>query len=263
MRRVDGRGRRRRPSIEGPAQILGSDGTALGGNGPPTVGTNWIDDPGLNPYQLAEGRAPTDVTPGSGPIEVVVDRGSAEDGHLAVGDARPPDADPVAAPSSGIATFGDDDSMAGITYAGFATTDAVRLLAAGGVACPRSGWPPPPGSRPPARGGHLRSAADGRRSPHRQRAECGAARSDHRRLPRHASTRSLLIFAGIALLVAAFSIHNTFAILAAQRTRESALLRALGATRRQVLGSVVVEALAVGVLASGVGLLAGIGLASG
>ena len=44
----------------------------------------------------------------------------------------------------------------------------------------------------------------------------------------------LLVFAGIALLVATFSIHNTFSILVAQRTRESALLRALGASRRQI-----------------------------
>ena len=56
----------------------------------------------------------------------------------------------------------------------------------------------------------------------------------------------LTVFAGIALLVAVFSIHNTFAILVAQRTRESALLRAVGASRRQVLSGVVIEALTIG-----------------
>ena len=56
----------------------------------------------------------------------------------------------------------------------------------------------------------------------------------------------LLVFAGIALVVATFSIYNTFSILVAQRTRESALLRALGASRGQVLRSVAVEALVVG-----------------
>ena len=60
----------------------------------------------------------------------------------------------------------------------------------------------------------------------------------------------LLAFAGIALVVASFSIHNTFSILIAQRSRESALLRALGASRRQVLASVVGEAIVIGTLAS-------------
>ena len=73
----------------------------------------------------------------------------------------------------------------------------------------------------------------------------------------------LLAFAGIALIVATFSIHNTFSILVAQRTRESALLRAIGASRRQILTSVTGEALAIGVIASAVGFAAGLGLATG
>ncbi|MEP6297075.1 MAG: ABC transporter permease, partial [Ilumatobacter sp.] len=73
----------------------------------------------------------------------------------------------------------------------------------------------------------------------------------------------MVVFAAIALIVAAFSIHNTFSILIAQRTRESALLRAIGASRRQVLASVVAEAMVIGAVASGIGLLAGFGLARG
>jgi putative ABC transport system permease protein len=72
----------------------------------------------------------------------------------------------------------------------------------------------------------------------------------------------LLAFAGIAVVVAAFSIHNTFSILVAQRTRESALLRAIGASRRQVILTVAAEALAVGVLATALGFAAGVGIAS-
>lgn len=64
------------------------------------------------------------------------------------------------------------------------------------------------------------------------------------------------------LLVATFSIHNTFAIVVAQRTRENALLRALGAARRQVLASTLVEAGAVAVIASAAGLAGGIGIAA-
>ena len=71
----------------------------------------------------------------------------------------------------------------------------------------------------------------------------------------------LLPFAVVAILVSVFSIYNTFSILVAQRSREMALLRALGARRRQVLGSVMGEALVVGFLASIAGLFAGLGVA--
>jgi putative ABC transport system permease protein len=73
----------------------------------------------------------------------------------------------------------------------------------------------------------------------------------------------LLVFAAVALLVATFSIANTFAVLAAQRVRSVALLRAVGASRRQVVASVLGEALFVGVVASLAGVAVGIGLAQG
>ncbi len=70
----------------------------------------------------------------------------------------------------------------------------------------------------------------------------------------------LLGFAGVALLVGTFLILNTFSIIVAQRTRELALLRAIGASRRQVVGSVLVEAIVIGLLASALGLAAGVGI---
>ena len=73
----------------------------------------------------------------------------------------------------------------------------------------------------------------------------------------------LLVFAVIALLVGAFIIFNTFFITVAQRTRENALLRALGATKRQVPAAVLVEALAVGLVAPAVGVAAGLAVAAG
>ena len=73
----------------------------------------------------------------------------------------------------------------------------------------------------------------------------------------------LLVFAAVALFVGAFIIFNTFSILVAQRTRELALMRALGASRRQVTRSVLLEALVVGGLASAIGLGAGVGVALG
>ena len=74
-------------------------------------------------------------------------------------------------------------------------------------------------------------------------------------------TPALLAFAGAALLVGAFIIFNTFTITVAERTREFAMLRTLGATRGQILGAVALEALVIGVGASGLGLVLGLGFA--
>ncbi|MFF2956880.1 ABC transporter permease [Kitasatospora sp. NPDC057965] len=73
----------------------------------------------------------------------------------------------------------------------------------------------------------------------------------------------LLAFAGISLFVGIFIIANTFTMLIAQRTKELALLRAIGASRKQVTGSVLVEALAVGIVSAGAGLAAGVGVGAG
>jgi putative ABC transport system permease protein len=76
-------------------------------------------------------------------------------------------------------------------------------------------------------------------------------------------TTFLLVFAAVALVVGTFLILNTFSIIVAQRTRELALLRALGASRRQVTRSVLIEALVVGLVGSTIGLALGFGLALG
>jgi putative ABC transport system permease protein len=76
-------------------------------------------------------------------------------------------------------------------------------------------------------------------------------------------SKVLLAFGLVAVFVGTFIIYNTFSIIVAQRTREVALLRALGASRRQVLGSVALEAAVVGTLASLLGLAAGVGQAAG
>jgi putative ABC transport system permease protein len=73
----------------------------------------------------------------------------------------------------------------------------------------------------------------------------------------------LLAFGGIALLVGTFIIYNTFSMIVAQRSRELALLRAIGASRRQVSRSVLLEAILVGLVGSAIGIAGGVGLAYG
>jgi putative ABC transport system permease protein len=248
------------PEISGIGQIVGSDGDPLGGNGPPTQAGNWIADPEINPWQIADGRAP------EAPGEVVIDQASADDGELQVGDAttiRTPD--PVDVTVVGIATFGDAgaDSAGPQTYAAFTTEFAQQVLL------------PEPGRISDvlvvADEGVTQQELVDRLEPalpDGSEALTGAALTDEQQSELEDDFLGffkafLLVFAGVALVVATFSIYNTFSILVAQRTRESALLRALGASRRQVLGSTVVEALVVGVLASAIGVAAGVGLAAG
>ncbi len=244
------------PYIEGFGRILGKDGKALGGDGPPTLAGSWVDDPDLNPYRIAEGRAP------EGPDEVVINRGAAEDGKLGIGDrtiVQTPD--PVHVTIVGITTFGDADGLGGVTMAHFSLDAAQRHIIKGR--------------------GEVTSVL--------ARAEPGVSQEELVRrvtpvLPSGIEAISgtertaqdiqsigedflnffktfLVIFAVIALLVASFSIHNTFSILVSQRTRESALLRTVGASRGQILSWVTVEALVLGAIASIAGLGGGVLLA--
>jgi len=250
------------PEITGTGQIVGSDGDPIGGEGPPTSATNWITDAALNPWELAEGRAPRDVADGA-PYEVVIDRGSADTGELAVGDntvvLTPQAVDVVV---TGIATIGGNDSLAGTNMAAFTERGARDAIGAEGRISSL-----------------LVASSDGidddaLRDAVAQQLPTGIEAVTGEQLTAESLDAVgddfldmfeviLLSFAGVALVVSAFSIHNTFSIQVAQRSRESALLRALGASRRQVLVSVSIEALLVGLVASVVGLAGGYGLAIG
>ncbi|MFJ8139674.1 ABC transporter permease [Streptomyces sp. NPDC096013] len=246
------------PDIQGAGQLVGADGKAIGGKGPPTLAGNWITDPELNPYRLAEGRTP------SGPGEVVINRGAADKGHLKIGDTttlRTPD--PVKVTIVGLATFGGEDGMAQVTFTGMTQSDAEKYLTAkpgeASTIQVRAG----PGVSQQTLVDRLTpilpkgvEAITGQRS----------AQEDTDMISSQfltVFTTFLLVFSGIALLVATFSIHNTFAIVIAQRTRENALLRALGASRRQVTAATVTEASIVALAASAAGLAGGIGIAAG
>src|SRR5215213_6397194 len=245
------------PVVEGVAQLSGSDGELIGGEGPPTNGANWLDFD-RNPFQLIAGRAPQHAG------EVVIDSDSADDGHLHVGDTttvRVPD--PIEVTVVGIAELRSGERFGGVTYTWFDTDTAQRLLlrsddqisavnlsAAPGVApeqLVRAVQPTLPAGLEAVTGSTLTAEDD---------ADIAADFLDF-------FQTFLLMFAGVALLVSTFTIHNTFSIVLAQRTRESALLRALGASRRQVLRAVFVESLAVGIVASAIGLFTGLLVANG
>ena len=193
---------------------------------------------------------------------MVIDKQTAERGDYSVGDQIK-----IAGKESakayelvGIATLGDVDSFGGASIAVFTFDEARADHAQAGPA------------RPDQRGrGAGRLAGRAQAQPRRRRCPRPWRRRPAPRTPQSQKEdvgefigflkTALLIFAGVALFVAAFLIFNTFSITVAQRTREFAMLRTLGASRRQLVRSVVIEALVIGLLASVLGLLAGIGFA--
>ena len=175
--------------------------------------------------------------------EVVIDKASADDEGFAVGD-RVEIAGKQAAKEYtlvGIATLGDVDSFGGATIAVLTLPEAQRITGKEGEfdqinVAADAGRPRPSGS-PRTCTAALPDSVDVETGDENMQSQ----RDDVGEFIGFLKT-ALLIFAGVALFVAAFLIFNTFSITVAQRTREFAMLRTLGANRRQILASVVVEA---------------------
>ncbi|HLM64994.1 MAG TPA: FtsX-like permease family protein [Acidimicrobiales bacterium] len=244
--------------VWGFAQVVDEDGEPIGnpGTGPPTFGTNWPEGE-LNTWTLESGRAP------EGPDEVVLDKGSADDGGYVAGDRATilVQGAPREMTVAGVATFAGADSPGGATFAMFTTEAAQELVGEVGKFDSIS---------VAAEEGVSQSDLTSRIEPvlpDGVEAITGqeATEENQDAIEEGLSffSQFMLVFAVVALLVGGFIIFNTFFITVAQRTRENALLRALGATRRQVLTAVLVEALGVGVIASALGLVAGVPLAAG
>jgi putative ABC transport system permease protein len=246
-------------SAFGYTRLIGKDGTAIGNpaGGAPTLGGNWSTVQALNPFRLVAGHAP------QAPDEVVIDKQSANLGHLAVGDTTTVlvSGPPQRVRISGIAAFGTADSPAGASVVLFTTPVAQRLVAAPGKFSTISFVADPGVSQQQLVGNLQRVLPPG------TEAVTGATviKETQDQFQKFLSifSKFLLIFAVVALVVGAFIILNTFAITVAQKTRENGLLRALGASRRQVLASVLIEAVAVGIIAALVGLAAGVAVAAG
>ncbi len=244
------------PYIEGFGKLLDQHGKGIGGNGPPTRAANWIEVPALNPYRIAEGRAPRTGS------EVIINRGAARKGHLSIGDTTtlltPV---PVRVKIVGLSTFGSADGLGPTTFAGLTLPAAQRYLASGTNQINQVMVRARPGIEPAGLATRI-----SRVLPPGLQAVTGARVADEqfRNINRGflgVVSNGLLGFALVALAVAALSIQNTFSILAAQRSRELGLLRAIGATRRQVVLTSAAEALIVGVFGAACGWLLGLGVA--
>jgi len=243
--------------VGGEAQLIGKNGKVIAFGGAPNLGFS-IDasQPRFNSLTLVDGAWPT-----AG--EVVVDRSTAGKKDIKVGSTIRVEAQGHAEPLrvSGLVNFGAAASIGGATLAGFDLPTAQRLFRKVGkldqirVA-----------SKPGVSETSLLSSIRSILPPHTQvrtgEAQAASDSSDTKSFLSFLQT-FLLAFGGIALFVGAFVIANSISITVAQRTREFATLRTIGASRRQVRVSVLIEAAVVGILASVVGIFIGLGLAKG
>ena len=245
------------PDIQAFARIIGKDGKPIGsgGQGPPTFGSVGEEFAGAL-WSTPQGRWPV------GSTEVVIDEASAKAGKYILGDSVK-----VVAQSGsreftlvGIASYGDVRSPGGATFALFDSVTAAEFLTQPGFI------------------DAILVSGDGSVSD----AELTQAIQDA--LPTTGKTETLTgaeitletqdqigsaldffgillkTFSFIALGVGCFVIYNVFSISAAQRQRENALLRAIGASRKQITRAMLIESIVVGLIGSIVGVVAGIGL---
>lgn len=248
------------PQVQTYARIIGKDGKPIGseGNGPPTFGSVILEDDIF--WSVDDGRLPTGAT------EVVLDKNSAKEAGYKVGDtvrisAKAGTRDFTLVGIAGYA--GDISSPGGATFALFDLDTATAFLATPGYI------------------DAVIVVGDGTLDDRALADKITASLSGYKEIETLTGAEItqetqdqigevldffsifLRIFALIALGVATFVIYNVFSITAAQRMRESALLRAIGASKGQVTRALLMESAAVGVIGSAVGIVAGMGLSRG
>ena len=250
--------------IRGYAQLVGPDGQpVVDQSTAASFGYNWSTSDELNPFQLIEGNQP------AGPDEIVIDHAAANSAGYSIGDTAVvlTSQEPHTFRIVGIADYGDRTSQGGGGAVLFERDTAEQYLAEPGRA-----------------NAVVAIAADGVTQEELVDAITGAidaTTSDVTGSAVEVITGQalvdedlggvsgaigpfrtfLLVFAVIAMFVSAFIINNTFSITVAQRSKEMAMLRALGASRRQVTTTVLIEAAVSGSIAAAAGIGAGIGVA--
>jgi putative ABC transport system permease protein len=244
-------------SVQGYAQFVGSNGKPVNTGGAPTLGVSLSSARKLQAATLRVGSRPT------GPDQVAVDAHTAKQQGFHVGDRvrilfqGPPRTFLI----TGILGFGSADNLAGATLAGFDLATAQQVLNREGL-YDEIDLVVAPGVTPEALRDRVKATVDPRYevlTGKQLAVDTAKAIGVFTKFINYA----LLAFAFVALFVGSFIIVNTYSIILAQRARELALLRCVGASRRQILGSVLGEATLVGLAASVVGLGVGILVAVG
>ncbi|KWT60849.1 ABC transporter permease [Streptomyces albus subsp. albus] len=250
-----------RPSADGSATLNAPDGTPL------RAGKTWSNLAGAyvpgkdgqndSRYPLTKGHAPRN----SG--ELAVDSGTAAAGGFGIGDTitLATDGPVMTKRLVGIVSTKDTRVTAGGTLALFDKATAQKLFAAPGHYSSID-LSAEPGTSPV----ELAQRVTALLPADRAEAVSGTAQANQQAIFVDSVTRGYeklpMIFAGVSLFIGSFLVVNTFTMLVTRRTREIALLRAIGAARRQVVRSVLMEALLIGLAASAAGFLLGLGLAS-
>ncbi len=240
------------------AQFVAPDGKAISTGGAPTLGVSFDPDPQLSSLHVIQGTGPTTSS------DVAMDAATAKKYHFAVGDhvrillPGPTQTFTI----TGIVRFGTADNLAGATLAAFTLPTAQRLLGDVGRVDAINVLSKPGVDKASLQHAIARALPPGVEVVTGQTVANEQTNQINQALGFFST--ALLVFAFISLFVGAFTIFNTFSIIVGQRTRELALLRIVGASRRQVFRSVLLEAGLVGIVASliglGLGVLAALGL---
>jgi putative ABC transport system permease protein len=236
------------------ARLIGSNGKVVTSFGPPQLGENWVGESDL--LKLREGRGPT------ADDEIAINASLATAANVKVGDRvgvltlQPKKTFTLV----GIFGYsGDRDSIGGVNEVAFTTPVAQELILGEKNVYNSVDVRSDEGVEAAALRDDVASALGDAyvvRTGEQAAVEDAAGLKEGLQFFNYI----LLGFAGVALFVGIFIILNTFSIIVAQRTRELALMRAIGAARRQVIGSVLIEAVVIGLIASVVGLGAGVGV---
>ncbi|MEU5791290.1 FtsX-like permease family protein [Micromonospora purpureochromogenes] len=236
------------------ARLIGSNGKVVTSFGPPQLGENWVGESDL--VKLREGREPR------ADDEIVINGALAQAAKVKVGDrvgvlTLEPKKEFTVVGVFGYS--GDRDSLGGANEVAFTTPVAQRLMLGEPDVFTNISVKAADGVGEAALRDDIAAAVGGDyevKTGEQLSADASAGLKEGLSF----FNKILLGFAAVALLVGTFLILNTFSIIVAQRTRELALMRAIGASGRQIIGSVVLEAVAVGLIASVLGLGAGIGV---
>jgi len=244
--------------VTGYAQFVAPDGKPIQTGGAPTLGISFVSDQQISSLHLIAGGPPVTSD------DVVMDAGTAQKYGFTVGQrvrilsALPPRTYTI----TGIAQFGSANNLAGATLAAFTLPTAQAVAQEVGQLDDINVVTTPGASKPAVQQAIARSLPRGVEVVTGQTVANESTSSIDQALSFFST--ALLVFAFISLFVGGFTIFNTFSIIVGQRTRELALLRIVGASRRQVFRSVLAEAAITGLVSSviglGLGVLAALGL---